>query len=156
MVVVERKDSRMTASLQSLDYGLTEYWTTQPIMSDPENMPELPKPRDMGPLQLPSLTFTGEEGAVETPAEQPPEDVNILVVNDEVFKNRLLATSRLKDAGILGSIILCTAGAGIKGLGWYYQSIGDTAQSAQFNLFGDILFASAVPFLVFSIVIQPQ
>ena len=110
----------------------------------------------MGPSQFPSRTFTGEEGAVETPAEQPPEDVNILVVNDEVFKNRLLATSRLKDAGILGSIILCTAGAGIKGLGWYYQSIGDTAQSAQFNLFGDILFASAVPFLVFSIVIQPQ
>lgn len=150
MVVVERKDSRTIATLQKLEYGLTEFWNTQTFMSSIESSSQSAE-KEEPEEYLPQLTFTQD-----TENQEPvQEDVNVLVVNDEVFKNRVLATSRLKDAGILGSILLSAAGLTLKGLGWYFSSTGATDQAAPLNVAGDILFISTIPFLVFAIVIQP-
>lgn len=148
MVVVERKDSKNVASLQTLDYGLKEFWNTQPYMT---TTPPEGESINLDEIYLPKLTFTQD---IDAPQENTGE-ANILVVNDEVFKNRVLATSRLKDAGILGSIFLSAAGISLKGLGWYFSSTGVPDQAAPLNLAGDILFISAIPFMIFSIAIQP-
>ena len=150
MVVVERKDARSVATLQKLEYGLSEFWSTQVFVST-LGVPSQSSEKEKSGEYLPQLTFIQDTESQES----AHEDVNVLVVSDEVFKNRVLATSRLKDAGILGSILLSAAGLSLKGLGWYFSSTGAPEQAAPLNVAGDILFISALPFLVFAIAIQP-
>lgn len=150
MVVVERKDARSVATLQKLEYGLTEFWTTQEFVNTLQSSSPSTD-QEKSEEYLPRLTFSPETENQQT----DQEDVNVLVVNDEVFKNRILATSRLKDAGILGSIVLSAAGLSLKGISWYFNATGLPEQAAPLNVAADILFMSAIPFMIFAIVIQP-
>ncbi len=157
MVLVQKVAEKDESSKITIDGDTKTFWEKNDF-----KVSDLSKP-----LVRPSVDKKPEEPVVTELAPVPsvkPEttispaddgDVKLVYVPDMEFAQSLRLKSRLKDSGVLGALVLSTAGLGLEAYSLYVASQGKATEATQFRMAAAILGASAVPFLVFSLVIQP-
>jgi len=162
MVLVQKTDERDKSNKITIDSDTKTYWKKNDFkvsdLSKPldrsvfDQSAEQPAAAEVSPEQIVEPEVLSSDSTV---ADTRINDTTLVYVPDMEFANGLRVKSKLKDSGILGALVLSGTGLGLEAYSLYVDSQGKEKEATQFRTVAAILVAGAVPFLVFSLIIQP-